>query len=67
MTEPKRLLRLSMMVHRKKGMSEEEFSKYWTQKHAPLVKEWLAKYGVLRYTQVGGHHSAELRISATIS
>lgn len=52
MADSKRLVRVSFMVRRKQGTSEEEFSKYWTEQHAPLVREWLAKYGVVKYTQV---------------
>lgn len=47
-----RLLRITMYVKRKEGTSEEDFSKYWTERHAPLVSEWLARHGVVRYTQV---------------
>ena len=47
-----RLLRISVLVRRRQGISEEEFQKYWTEKHAPLVTDWLARYGIVRYNQV---------------
>lgn len=52
--EEGQLLKLTLFAKRKQGMSEDDFGKYWTEKHAPLVKEWLAKHGIVRYAQV--HH-----------
>ena len=48
----KKVVRLSLLARRKEGMSEEEFHRHWTHVHAPLVVEWLARYGTVRYTQV---------------
>ncbi|KAF2095936.1 hypothetical protein NA57DRAFT_78710 [Rhizodiscina lignyota] len=45
------VIRLSMYFKRNPKLSEEEFHKYWTEDHAPLVSEWLAGHGVLRYVQ----------------
>lgn len=45
-------IRLTFLAYRKPGLSEEEFHRYWTEEHAPLVKEWQARCGVLQYTQV---------------
>lgn len=47
-----RLVRLSMYVKRREGMNIDEFNAYWTNTHAPKVKQWLAKHGVVRYVQV---------------
>ena len=47
-----RLLRVAMYVKRKPGLSEDDFNKHWTEKHAPLVSEWLARHGIVRYVQV---------------
>ncbi|KAJ9612929.1 hypothetical protein H2200_002870 [Cladophialophora chaetospira] len=47
-------VQVTVFIKRKPGMSEEEFHKYWTEVHAPLVEEWLAKHGGLRYVQ---HHT----------
>ena len=33
-------------------MNIDEFNEYWTNTHAPKVSKWLAKHGVIRYTQV---------------
>jgi len=52
MPEKERLIRISFLAHRNESMTEDEFNQYWTQKHAPLVSDWLAKYGVIKYTQV---------------
>lgn len=46
------MVRLSMYVKRREGMNIDEFNEYWTNTHAPKVSKWLAKYGVIRYTQV---------------
>lgn len=41
-------------------MSEEDFHKYWTEVHAPIVEKWLAKHGVVRYVQVHAHFPTTL-------
>lgn len=46
------LLKLTMFIKRKPGLSEEEFHSYWTEKHPAVVNEWLAKHGVVSYVQV---------------
>lgn len=52
MPEKERLLRLTMLCYRNPTMSEEEYHHHWTYDHTPLVRDWLAKYGVVRYSQV---------------
>jgi len=47
-----RLLRVAMYVKRRPSMSEDDFNKHWSEKHAPLVSEWLARHGIVRYVQV---------------
>jgi hypothetical protein len=49
-TEP--LIRVTVCVKRKKGMTEEEFNKYWAYTHGPLATAWLLRCGILRYVQV---------------
>ena len=49
-----RLLKLTVYGKRKQGMSEEDFIKYRTHKHRPLVVEWLVKHGIVRYAMVRG-------------
>lgn len=46
------LLKVSITHRRNPNMTEEEYHKYWTEVHAPLVAEWLARHGVVKYTQV---------------
>lgn len=53
MAENKRLIRFSMLIKRCPSLSEDEFQEYWTNTHGPIVKEWLARHGVIKYTQVG--------------
>lgn len=38
---------------RKSTMSEEEFHRYMSENHAPLVREALARHGITDYTMVG--------------
>ena len=52
MAEKQRLIRFSMLIKRRPDLSEDEFQHYWTNIHGPIVKEWLAKHGVIKYTQV---------------
>jgi hypothetical protein len=33
-------------------MSEEEFHKYMSEKHAPMVRDLLAQHGITQYTMV---------------
>lgn len=52
MAEKKRLLRFCMLIKRNPSMSVDEFNDYWTNTHGPIVKEWLQRHGVVKYTQV---------------
>lgn len=52
MEQDGRLLKFTLLVKRKEGMSEDEFHKYWTEKHPEIVNKWLAGHGVIRYIQV---------------
>lgn len=52
MAQKQRLVRFSMMIRRRPNMSEDEFQHYWTEMHGPIVKEWLARHGFIKYTQV---------------
>ncbi|KAK4494572.1 hypothetical protein PRZ48_013928 [Zasmidium cellare] len=45
------VLKFCMLIKRRQDMSEEDFHKYWTEVHAPIVEKWLAKHGVIRYVQ----------------
>ncbi|KAJ4318874.1 hypothetical protein N0V94_004204 [Neodidymelliopsis sp. IMI 364377] len=60
-----RLLKFSMFIKRKSDITEDEFHKYWTEKHVPVVDKWLAKHGVIRYIQY--HLRSEVRsLSETV-
>lgn len=46
------LIRVTVLVNRKPGTTEEEFSKYWAYKHGPLATDWLKRNGIIKYVQV---------------
>jgi hypothetical protein len=47
-----KVMRVSMYLKKKAGMSQEEFNHYWSHVHGPLVRPLVEKYGILKYTQV---------------
>lgn len=47
-----RNLRITMFAFKKDEISEEQFHNHWSKVHAPIVAEFLAKAGVIKYTQV---------------
>lgn len=49
-TEP--LIRISISCHRKPGLSEKEFHRYWAHEHGLLAAEWVKRSGIVRYVQV---------------
>ncbi|KAF2106979.1 EthD domain-containing protein [Lophiotrema nucula] len=46
-----KMYKFSMFIKRRPDLTEVEFHEYWTETHAPIVDEWLAKHGVVRYIQ----------------
>lgn len=52
MPSKQRMVRLTIWVKRKQGLSEEDFQRYWTNEHRILCQDWLIKYGIIKYTQV---------------
>ncbi|RAK83281.1 hypothetical protein BO79DRAFT_260358 [Aspergillus costaricaensis CBS 115574] len=46
----KHLIRFDNYVKRHPSLTAEEFRHTWTASHAPLLKNWLARHGVYRYT-----------------
>lgn len=47
-----KVVRVSVYIRRKAGMSQEEFNHYWSHVHGPVVRPLLEKMGFLKYTQV---------------
>lgn len=47
-----RLIRITTLIPRKKGMTEAEFYKHWTQVHGPMVIDFMMRHGVIEYRQV---------------
>jgi len=45
------LIRITTLIPRKKGISEEEFYKYWTGTHAPVCVDFMMRHGVIEYRQ----------------
>jgi uncharacterized protein (TIGR02118 family) len=43
------LIKTIIIMKRKPGLSQEEFSKYWKEKHAPLVLKTIP--GLIKYVQ----------------
>ena len=46
------MIKLTFCLRRKPGLTWDEFSAYWKNVHAPLVKERAALLGIQRYVQV---------------
>ncbi|KAF2237164.1 hypothetical protein EV356DRAFT_496712, partial [Viridothelium virens] len=45
-----RLFQWTVCAYRKPGMGEEDYHRYMSEKHGPLVKSLLAKYGIIKFT-----------------
>ncbi len=54
------MTKLTYCLRRKSGMSWDEFSAYWRDVHAPLVKERAEALGIRRYVQVRTLRDREL-------
>jgi len=54
------LVKLTYCLRRKPGMSWQEFSDYWRNTHAPLVKERAEVLGIQRYVQVRTQQNPDL-------
>lgn len=63
--EPPRLFQWTVCSYRKPGMSEEDYHRYMTEKHAPLVKGLLAQYGILKFSMASTnlHYTSRSRCS----
>ncbi|OCT52928.1 hypothetical protein CLCR_10886 [Cladophialophora carrionii] len=51
MATKQRLVKLSLFAKRKSHLTEDEFHRHWTEKHRALVLDWLARHGIVKYTQ----------------
>lgn len=47
-----KLIRITTLIPRKKGMSQEAFYKHWTTVHGPMVVDFMMRHGVIEYRQV---------------
>jgi uncharacterized protein (TIGR02118 family) len=45
-------LKLVFCLHRRPGLSREEFHEYWKDTHAPLVRRCAEALGIQRYVQL---------------
>jgi uncharacterized protein (TIGR02118 family) len=54
------LVKLTYCLRRKPGMSWQEFSDYWRNTHAPLVRERAEVLGIQRYVQVRTQQNPDL-------
>ena len=50
--EPQRLLCWIVCAYRKPGMDEGDYHRYMNEVHAPLVKNLMVKYGIIRWSMV---------------
>ena len=45
------MIKLTFCLHRRPGLSREEFQRYWSENHAPLVKKHAEALRIHRYLQ----------------
>ncbi|KAF2420966.1 hypothetical protein EJ08DRAFT_728041 [Tothia fuscella] len=46
-----KLIRITSCIHRKEGVSKEDFYKYWTQVHGPMATDFMKRHGVNLFEQ----------------
>ncbi|RFU72486.1 hypothetical protein TARUN_9762 [Trichoderma arundinaceum] len=51
MATKERLLRLTLQQYKNPKLTDAEFQKHWSEHHAPLASGWLARNGIIGYTQ----------------
>ncbi|KAF5019810.1 hypothetical protein F66182_8179 [Fusarium sp. NRRL 66182] len=54
-----RAYHIKLFYNRKKGITPEEFSRYWSTKHVELVRPFHLRFGVIKYNQY--HSTPEFR------
>ncbi|KAE8152363.1 EthD domain-containing protein [Aspergillus avenaceus] len=57
------VIRLTLMLKKRKDLTDEQFHRHWTHVHGPLVSAWLAGHGVIKYSQY--HQPPQYRADAT--
>jgi hypothetical protein len=57
-----KLIRITSCINRKKGVSNEDFYKHWTQVHGPMWTDFMKRHGVVEYVQV---RSVELTLAVS--
>ena len=50
--QTERLFCWTVCAYRKPGMSEEDYHKYMSEVHAPLVKDLMVEYGIVSWEMV---------------
>lgn len=63
MATKERILRITVLQYKSSKLTDDEFHKHWTQKHAPIASGWLARNGILGYTQVRPQSATKAYIS----
>ncbi|KAL2194798.1 EthD domain-containing protein [Corynascus similis CBS 632.67] len=58
-----RLLCLTICGYRKPGMSEEDYRNHMTKVSAPMTRDLMVKYGVIRWTQIHNQSSTRALMS----
>jgi uncharacterized protein (TIGR02118 family) len=51
------MVKLVFTLHRREGMSREDFHRYWRDQHGPLVQRHAATLHIRRYVQVYLHET----------
>jgi uncharacterized protein (TIGR02118 family) len=51
------MVKLVFTLHRREGMTREDFHRYWRDQHAPLVQRHAAALHIRRYVQVHLHET----------
>ena len=51
MSHTEKLIRITTLIPRKKGMTHEQFYKHWTTVHGPMVLDFMMRHGVVEYRQ----------------
>jgi uncharacterized protein (TIGR02118 family) len=58
------MIKLQYALRRREGMTREEFQRYWSEQHAPLVKRHAETLQIRRYVQV---HSLETDLDEALA